>query len=81
MMIREMSEYDIRDMIQHTHLGRLAYVLDNRPLSYHSVFGSAVVRSILLLPTGRRPKPCARTMRFVSFSIISSLGPTGVQLC
>ncbi|KAB2659399.1 pyridoxamine 5'-phosphate oxidase family protein [Brucella tritici] len=31
MMIREMSEYDIRDMIQHTHLGRLAYVLDNRP--------------------------------------------------
>ncbi len=26
-----MSEYDIRDMIQHTHLGRLAYVLDNRP--------------------------------------------------
>lgn len=31
MMIREMSEYDIRDMIQHTHLGRLAYVLDDRP--------------------------------------------------
>lgn len=31
MMIREMSEYDIRNMIQHTQLGRLAYVLDNRP--------------------------------------------------
>lgn len=31
MMIREMSDYDIRNMIQHTQLGRLAYVLDNRP--------------------------------------------------
>lgn len=32
MMIKEMSEYDVRDMIQHTHVGRLAYVLDNRPV-------------------------------------------------
>lgn len=31
MMIREMSQYDIRNMIQHTPLGRLAYILDNRP--------------------------------------------------
>lgn len=31
MIIRQMSEYDIRDMIQHTHLGRLAYVLDSHP--------------------------------------------------
>lgn len=31
MMIREMSEYDVRNMIQHTQLGRLAYVLDDRP--------------------------------------------------
>lgn len=31
MIIKEMSEYDIRDMIQHTQVGRLGYVLDNRP--------------------------------------------------
>jgi nitroimidazol reductase NimA-like FMN-containing flavoprotein (pyridoxamine 5'-phosphate oxidase superfamily) len=31
MMIREMSQYDVRNMIQHTQLGRLAYVFDNRP--------------------------------------------------
>ncbi len=32
MIIREMSDYDIRDMIQHSHIGRLTYVLDNRPV-------------------------------------------------
>ncbi|MFQ0812941.1 pyridoxamine 5'-phosphate oxidase [Brucella anthropi] len=31
MMIKEMSQYDIRTMIQHTQLGRLAYVFDDRP--------------------------------------------------
>ena len=31
MIIKEMSEYDIRDMIQHTQIGRLGYVLNNRP--------------------------------------------------
>jgi len=31
MLIKEMSEIDIRDMIQHTEIGRLGYVLDNRP--------------------------------------------------
>lgn len=31
MIINEMSELDIRDMIQHTQIGRLGYILDNRP--------------------------------------------------
>jgi uncharacterized protein len=31
MIIKEMAELDIRDMIQHTQIGRLGYVLDNRP--------------------------------------------------
>lgn len=31
MIIKEMSDYDIRDMIQHSQIGRLSYVLDNRP--------------------------------------------------
>ncbi len=32
MIIKEMSEYDIRDMIRNTHVGRLAYILDQRPV-------------------------------------------------
>lgn len=32
MMIREMPESEIRNMIQHSHMGRLAYILDNRPV-------------------------------------------------
>ncbi len=32
MIIKEMSDYDIRNMIQNTHVGRLAYVLDNAPV-------------------------------------------------
>jgi nitroimidazol reductase NimA-like FMN-containing flavoprotein (pyridoxamine 5'-phosphate oxidase superfamily) len=31
MIIKEMSEIDVRDMIQHTQIGRLAYVLGDRP--------------------------------------------------
>ncbi|PWL16955.1 pyridoxamine 5'-phosphate oxidase family protein [Falsochrobactrum shanghaiense] len=31
MIIQEMSEYDIRDMIQHTHVGRLACIHEGRP--------------------------------------------------
>lgn len=32
MMIREMSDYDIRNMIQHTTVGRMSYILDNKPV-------------------------------------------------
>ncbi|APX70490.1 hypothetical protein BR10RB9215_C11006 [Brucella sp. 10RB9215] len=32
MLITEMSDYDIREMIQHKHVGRLGYVVDNRPM-------------------------------------------------
>ena len=32
MMIKEMSDYDLREMIQNSHVGRLAYILDDRPV-------------------------------------------------
>ncbi len=32
MIIKEMPEYDVRNMIQQTHVGRLSYILDNRPV-------------------------------------------------
>ncbi|MFC4625367.1 pyridoxamine 5'-phosphate oxidase family protein [Daeguia caeni] len=32
MMIRELSDYDVRDMIQHASVGRMAYILDDRPV-------------------------------------------------
>lgn len=32
MIIKEMPEYDVRTMIQQTHVGRLSYILDNRPV-------------------------------------------------
>ena len=31
MIIKEMSEIDVRDMIQHTQIGRLGYILGDRP--------------------------------------------------
>ncbi|MBV2143878.1 pyridoxamine 5'-phosphate oxidase family protein [Falsochrobactrum sp. TDYN1] len=31
MIIKEMSEYDVRDMIQNTQVGRLAYIYEGRP--------------------------------------------------
>ncbi len=77
MMIREMSDYDIRNMIQHTQLGRLAYVLDNRPYILPLVSGLAAVHSIVLRPRAIKPTPCARTMRFASFSIRLNPGPAG----
>ncbi|MBC2885880.1 pyridoxamine 5'-phosphate oxidase family protein [Ochrobactrum sp. CM-21-5] len=32
MIIREMSDIDIRDMVHHAHIGRLAYIHDGRPV-------------------------------------------------
>ncbi len=32
MIIKEMSDYDIREIIQHTHVGRLGYIFEDRPI-------------------------------------------------